>query len=106
MTVYGSVIGVRVLHSNITKSLHVMTARISGYMNTGTPGFIEVPVETLTQSDAPISDRSASLMADVKSGFSADIVVYANGNVCLRIYFNVAMVGYNFGFASTIVPLL
>lgn len=79
---------------------------MSGYMNTGTPGFIEVPVKTLTQSYAPISDRSASLMADVRNGFSADIVVYANGNICLRIWFSVAMVGFNFGFASTIVPLL
>ena len=106
MTVYGSVISVRVLHSNITKSLHVLTARMSGYMNTGTPGFIEVPVKTLTQSNAPISDRSAPLMADVKNGFSADVVVYANGNLCLRIFFNVAMVGFNFGCASTIIPLL
>ena len=83
-----------------------MTARMSGYMNTGTPGFIEVPVKTLTQSNAPISDRSASLMSDVRNGFSADVVVYANGNVCLRIWFSVAMVGFNFGYPSTVVPLL
>ena len=106
MTVYGSVIGVRVLHSHITKSLHVMTARMSGYMSTGTPGFIEVPVKTLTQSDAPISDRSAPLMSDVRNGFSADVVVYKNGNICLRIWFNVAMTGFNFGYPSTVVPLL
>lgn len=106
MSVYGSVIGVRVLHSNITASLHVMTARMSGYMNTGTPGFIEVPVKTLTQSDAPISDRSASLISDVRNGFSADVVVYANGNVALRIWFSVAMNGFNFGYPCTTVPLL
>ncbi len=106
MAIYGSVIGVRVLHSNITASLHIMTARMSGYMNTGTPGFIEVPVKTLTKSHAPISDRSASLMADVRNGFSSDIVVYANGNVSLRIWFSVAMNGFNFGYPSTTVPLL
>lgn len=106
MAIYGSVIGVRVLHSNITASLHIMTARMSGYMSTGTPGFIEVPVKTLTKSHAPISDRSALLMADVRNGFSSDVVVYGNGNVSLRIWFSVAMNGFNFGNPSTTVPLL
>lgn len=106
VNIYGSVIGVRVLYNKAAALLHVMTARIDGYMNTGTPGYHELVVGTIDREFRPISDRTACLTADVKSGLSEGVSVKADGTISLMVWFNVAMVGYNWGNPCVAIPLL
>lgn len=106
MNFYGSVIGVRVLHSEATGLLHVMTARVSGYMSTGTPGYKEVEVGTLGREHRPISERTATLSADVKNGLSTAVSVKQDGTLSLGLWFDVAMNGFNWGCPCAAVPLL
>lgn len=106
VNLYGSVIGVRVLYNKAAALLHVMTTRADGYMNTGTPGYKETVVGTIGREFRPISDRTACLSADVKSGLSEAVSVKADGTVSLRIWFSVAMNGYNWGEPCAAIPLL
>lgn len=106
VNLYGSIIGVRVLYNKAAALLHVMTARVDGYMNTGTPGYKEIVVGTIGREFRPISDRTACLSADVKSGMSEGVFVKADGTVSLRIWFSAAMNGYNWGEPCAAIPLL
>lgn len=106
VNIYGSVIGVRVLYNKAAALLHVMTARVDGYMNTGTPGQHEFVVGTIDREFRPISDRSACLAADVKSGLSEGVTINADGTIALTVWFSVAMVGYNWGDPCVAIPLL
>lgn len=106
VNIYGSVIGFRVLYNKAAALLHVMTARVDGYMNTGTPGFYEVAVGTIDREFRPVSDRTACLTADVRNGLSEAVSVKADGTVSLMVWFNVAMVGFNWGNPCAAVPLL
>lgn len=106
VNIYGSVIGVRVLYNKAAALLYVMTARVDGYMNTGTPGDHEFVVGTLDQEFRPISDRTACLVADVKNGLSEGVTINADGTIALTVMFSVAMVGYNWGNPCATIPLL
>lgn len=106
VNIYGSVIGVKVLYNKAAALLYVMTARVNGYMNTGTPGYKETVVGTIGREFRPISDRTAHLSADVKSGFSEAVSVKADGTISLRVWFSVAMSGYNWGEPCVAIPLL
>ncbi|MDY5267188.1 MAG: hypothetical protein SPH47_01415 [Collinsella sp.] len=106
VNIYGSVIGVRVLYNKAAALLHVMTARVDGYMNTGTPGYHEFVVGTIDREFRPISDRTACLMADVKNGLSEGVTVNADGTITLTVWFSVAMVGYSWGEPCAAIPLL
>lgn len=106
VNIYGSVIGIRVLYNKAAALLYVMTARVDGYMNTGTPGYHEFVVGTIDREFRPISDRAACLAADVKSGLSEGVYVKADGTVSLRIWFSVAMNSYNWGEPCAAIPLL
>lgn len=106
VNIYGSVISVRVLYNKAAALLHVMTARVDGYMNTGTPGYNEVVVGTIDREFRPISDRTACLSADVRNGLSEAVSVKADGTISLRVWFSVAMVGFNWGNACVTIPLL
>lgn len=106
VNIYGSVIGFRVLYNKAAALLHVMTARVDGYMNTGTPGNYEVVVGTIGREFRPVSDRTACLAADVRNGLSEAVSVKADGTVSLMVWFNVAMVGYNWGNSCVTIPLL
>lgn len=104
--IYGSVISFRVLYNKAAALLHVMTARVDGYMNTGTPGYNEVVIGTLDREFRPTSDRSACLLADVRDGVSEGVIVKANGTISLAVWFNVAMVGANWHDPCVTIPLL
>lgn len=104
--IYGSVIGVRVLYNKAAALLYVMTARVDGYMNTGTPGSHEFVVGTLDREFRPSSNRTACLAADVKNGLSEGVTINADGTIALAVWFNVAMVGYNWGNPCVTIPLL
>lgn len=106
VNIYGSVIGVRVLYNKAAALLYVMTARVDGYMSTGTPGQHEFVVGTIDREFRPISDRSACLAADVKSGLSEGVTINADGTIALTVWFSVAMVGYNWGNPCVAIPLL
>lgn len=106
VNIYGSVIGVRVLYNKAAALLYVMTARVDGYMNTGTPGQHEFVVGTIDREFRPISDRTACLAADVKNGLSEVVTINADGTITLTVLFNVAMVGYNWGNPCAAIPLL
>lgn len=106
VNIYGSVIGVRVLYNKAAALLYVITARVDGYMNTGTPGYHEFVVGTIDREFRPISDRTACLAADVKNGMSEGVTVKADGTITLAIWFSVAMVGYNWGEPCAAIPLL
>lgn len=105
VNIYGSVIGVRVLYNKAAALLYVMTSRVDGYMNTGTPGSHEFVVGTLDREFRPISDRAACLAADVTNGLSEGVTVNADGTIALSVWFNVAMVGYNWGNPCVAIPL-
>ena len=105
VNIYGSVIGVRVLYNKAAALLYVMTARVDGYMNTGTPGYHEFVVGTIDRAFRPISNRTACLAADVKNGLSEGVTVNADGTITLNVWFNVAMVGYNWGNPCVTIPL-
>ena len=105
VNIYGSVIGVRVLYNKAAALLYVMTARVDGYMNTGTPGYREFVVGTIDREFRPISDRTACLAADVKNGMSEAVSVKADGTISLRVWFSVAMNGYNWGDPCATIPL-
>lgn len=106
VNIYGSVIGVRVLYNKAAALLYVMTARVDGYMNTGTPGYNEVVVTTVDREFRPISNRSVCLAADVKNGLSEGVRVGADGTVTLTLWFSVSMVGYNWGNPCVAIPLM
>lgn len=106
VNIYGSVIGIRVFYNKAAALLYVMTARVDGYMNTGTPGYHEFVVGTIDREFRPISDRTACLAADVKSGLSEGVTVKADGTITLTVWFSVAMVGYNWGNPCVTIPLL
>ena len=106
VNIYGSVIRVRVLYNKAAALLYVMTARVDGYMNTGTPGYHEAVVGTIGREFRPISDRTACLAADVRNGMSEGVTVKADGTITLAVWFNVAMVGYNWGNPCATIPLL
>lgn len=106
VNIYGSLIGVRVLYNKAAALLYVMTARVDGYMNTGTPGYHESVVGTIGREFRPISDRTACLAADTKNGLSEGVTVKADGTISLTIWFSVAMVGYNWGNPCVAIPLL
>lgn len=106
VNIYGSLIGVRVLYNKAAALLYVMTARVDGYMNTGTPGYHESVVGTIDREFRPISDRTACLAADVKSGLSEGVTVKADGTIALTVWFSVAMVAYNWGNPCVAIPLL
>lgn len=106
VNIYGSVIGVRVLYNKAAALLYVMTARVDGYMNTGTPGQHEFVVGTIDREFRPISDRSACLAADVRNGLSEGVTINADGTIALTVMFSVAMVGYNWGNPCATIPLL
>lgn len=106
VNIYGSVIGVRVLYNKAAALLYVMTARVDGYMNTGTPGQHDFVVGTIDREFRPISDRSACLAADVRSGLSEGVTINADGTITLTVMFSVAMVGYNWGNPCVAIPLL
>lgn len=106
VNLYGSIIGVRVLYNKAAALLHVMTARVDGYMNTGTPGNKEIVVGTIGREFRPISKRTACLAADVRNGLSEGVSVNADGTVILSVWFSVAMVGYNWGEPCAAIPLL
>lgn len=106
VNIYGSVIGVRVLYNRAAGLLNVMTARVDGYMNTGTPGYKETVVGTIGKEFRPVSDRTACLSADIRNGLSESVLVKADGTVSLRVWFSVAMVGFNWGEPCAAVPLL
>lgn len=103
---YGSTIGVRVLYNKAAALLHVMTARVDGYMNTGTLGNTAAVVGTIDREFRPISDRTACLAADVRNGLSEAVEVKADGTVSLMLWFSVAMVGFNWGNPCVTIPLL
>lgn len=104
--IYGSLIGIRVLYNKAAALLHVMTARVDGYMNTGTPGDHEFVVGTIDREFRPISDRSACLLADVRNGLSEGVTVKADGTVSLTVWFSTPMVGFNWGYPCAAVPLM
>lgn len=106
VNIYGSVIGVRVLYNKAAALLYVMTARVDGYMNTGTPGYHEFVVGTIDREFRPISDRTACLAADVQNGLSEGVTVNADGTITLTVWFSAAMVGYNWGNPCVTIPLL
>lgn len=106
VNIYGSVIGIRVLYNKAAALLYVMTARVDGYMNTGTPGQHEFVVGTIDREFRPISDRTACLIADVKSGLSEGVMINADGTIALTVWFSVAMTGYNWGNPCAAIPLL
>lgn len=106
VNIYGSVIGVRVLYNKAAALLYVMTARVDGYMNTGTPGYHEFVVGTIGREFRPISNRTACLAADVKNGLSEGVTVKADGTITLTVWFSVAMVGYNWGNPCVTIPLM
>ena len=106
VNIYGSVIGVRVLYNKAAALLYVMTARVDGYMNTGTPGQHDFVVGTIDREFRPISDRSACLAADVKNGLSEGVTINADGTIALTVMFSVAMAGYNWGNPCVAIPLL
>lgn len=106
VNIYGSVIGIRVLYNKAAALLYVMTARVDGYMNTGTPGYHEIVVGTIDREFRPISDRTACLAADVKNGLSEAVSVKADGTISLMVWFSVAMVGFNWGNTCVTIPLL
>lgn len=106
VNIYGSVIGVRVLYNKAAALLYVMTARVDGYMNTGTPGQHDFVVGTIDREFRPISDRTACLAADVKNGLSEGVTINADGTIALTVMFSVAMVGYNWGNPCATIPLL
>lgn len=106
VNIYGSTIGVRVLYNKAAALLHVMTARADGYMNTGTPGYKETVVGTIGREFRPTSDRTACLLADVRNGLSEAVSVKADGTIVLKVWFSVAMVGYNWGDPCAAIPLL
>lgn len=106
VNIYGSVIGIRVLYNKAAALLYVMTARVDGYMNTGTPGQHEFVVGTIDREFRPISDRTACLAADVKNGLSEGVTINADGTISLTVWFSVAMVGYNWGNPCVTIPLL
>lgn len=106
VNIYGSVIGVRVLYNKAAALLYVMTARVDGYMNTGTPGQHDFVVGTIDREFRPISDRTACLVADVKNGLSEGVTINADGTIALTVMFSVAMVGYNWGNPCATIPLL
>lgn len=106
VNLYGSIIGVRVLYNKAAALLHVMTKRVDGYMNTGTPGYKEIVVGTIGREFRPISNRTACLAADVRNGLSEAVSVKADGTISLRVWFSVAMNGYNWGEPCVTIPLL
>lgn len=106
VNIYGSVIGVRVLYNKAAALLYVMTARVDGYMNTGTPGQHDFVVGTIDREFRPISDRTACLAADVKNGLSEGVTINADGTIALTVMFSVAMAGYNWGNPCATIPLL
>lgn len=106
VNIYGSTIDVRVLYNKAAALLYVMTARVDGYMNTGTPGSHEFVVGTIDREFRPISDRTACLAADTRNGLSEGVTVNADGTIALSVWFNVAMVGYNWGNPCATIPLL
>lgn len=106
VNIYGSVIGIRVLYNKAAALLYVMTARVDGYMDTGTPGQHKFVVGTIDREFRPISDRTACLIADVKSGLSEGVMINADGTIALTVWFSVAMVGYNWGNPCVTIPLL
>lgn len=105
VNIYGSLIGIRVLYNKAAALLYVMTARVDGYMSTGTPGYQEFVVGTIAKEFRPISNRTACLLADVRNGLSEGVRVNANGTISLTVWFNVAMVGYNWGEPCVAIPL-
>lgn len=106
VNIYGSTIGVRVLYNKAAALLHVMTTRVDGYMNTGTPGYNEAVVGTIAREFRPTSDRTACLAADVRNGLSEGVVVKADGTISLAVWFSVPMVGFNWGNPCVTIPLL
>ena len=106
VNIYGSVIGVRVLYNKAAALLYVMTARVDGYMNTGTPGQHEFVVGTIDREFRPISDRTACLAADIRNGLSEGVTINADGTIALTVMFSVAMAGYNWGNPCVAIPLL
>lgn len=106
VNIYGSVVGIRVLYNKAAALLYVMTTRIDGYMNTGTPGYHEFVVGTIDREFRPISDRTACLAADVRNGLSEGVTVKADGTIALAVWFSIAMVGYNWGNPCVAIPLL
>lgn len=106
VNIYGSVIGIRVLYNKAAALLYVMTARVDGYMNTGTPGYHESVVGTIGREFRPVSDRTACLATDVRSGLSEGVIVKADGTISLTVWFSVAMVGYNWGNPCAAIPLM
>lgn len=106
VSIYGSVINVRVLYNKAAALLHVMTTRLDGYMNTGTAGYYEAVVGTIDREFRPSSDRIACLVADVRNGLSEGVLVKADGTISLLVWFSVPMVGFNWRNPCCTIPLL